>query len=43
MIAANCGRGEWAFRDGVPCPLEGEPALVHYEELHSKPGPMYVD
>jgi len=43
VIAGNCDRGEWAFRDGVPCPLDGEPALVHYEELHSKPGPMYVD
>lgn len=43
VIADNCDRGEWAFRGGVPCPLEGEPVLVHYEELHSKPGPMYVD
>jgi len=43
VIAANCDRGEWAFRDGLPCPLAGEPALVHYEELHSRPGPMYVD
>lgn len=43
VIAANCDRGEWAYRDGVPCPLAGEPALVHYEELYSKPGPMFVD
>ncbi|MEQ9639206.1 MAG: phytanoyl-CoA dioxygenase family protein [Alphaproteobacteria bacterium] len=43
VTAANCDRGEWAFRDGRPCPLAGEPALVHYEELHSKPGPMFVD
>lgn len=43
VIAGNCDRGEGAFRDGVPCPLEGEPRLVHYEELHTKPGPMYVD
>jgi len=43
VIAANCDRGEWAFRNGAPCPLEGEPALVHYEELHSNPGPMFVD
>lgn len=43
VIAGNCDRGEWAFRDGVPCPLQGEPVLVHYEELHSRPGPMYVD
>ena len=43
VIAGNCDRGEWAFREGKPCPLTGEPALVHYEDLHSKPGPMYVD
>jgi len=41
--AENCDRGEWTFRDGKPCPLEGEPALVHYEDLHNNPGPMYVD
>jgi len=41
--AENSSRGEWAFRDGVPCPLEGEQALVHYEELYSNPGPMFVD
>jgi ectoine hydroxylase-related dioxygenase (phytanoyl-CoA dioxygenase family) len=43
VTAANCGRGEWAFRDGKPCELSGDPALVHYEELHTQPGPMYVD
>lgn len=43
VIARNCDRGEWAFREGKPCPLEGEPALVHYEDLHSNPGPMYLD
>ena len=43
VVAANCDRGEWAFRNGLPCPLEGEPTLVHYEQLHSNPGPMYVD
>ncbi len=43
VTAANCDRGEWAFQDGAPCPLTGAPALVHYEDLHSKPGPMYVD
>ncbi len=43
VTAANCDRGEWAFRDGVPCPLTGEPALVHYEDLHTNPGPMFVD
>ncbi len=43
VTAANCDRGEWAFRDGVPCPLAGEPALVHYEDLYTNPGPMFVD
>jgi ectoine hydroxylase-related dioxygenase (phytanoyl-CoA dioxygenase family) len=40
--AADCDRGEWAFQDGAPCPL-GEPVLVHYEELHARPGPHYVE
>ena len=43
VIAENCDRGEWAFRDGAPCPVSGEPALVHYEKLHTDPGPYYVD
>jgi ectoine hydroxylase-related dioxygenase (phytanoyl-CoA dioxygenase family) len=43
VIAENCERGEWAFRDGEPVPLSGDPALVHYEELHTRPGPLYVD
>ncbi len=43
VTAANCDRGEWAFRDGRPCPLSGEPVLVHYEALHTDPGPMFVD
>ena len=40
--AENCDRGEWAFRRGRPCSL-GEPTLVHYEELHTKPERHYVD
>ena len=43
VTAANCDRGEWAFRDGQPCPLSGEPVLVHYDDLHTNPGPMFVD
>jgi ectoine hydroxylase-related dioxygenase (phytanoyl-CoA dioxygenase family) len=42
VIAENCDRGEWAFRAGQPCPL-GEPVLVHYEDLHTRPEPHYVD
>jgi ectoine hydroxylase-related dioxygenase (phytanoyl-CoA dioxygenase family) len=40
--ASACDRGEWAFRDGQPCAL-GEPVLVHYEELYTRPGPLYLD
>lgn len=40
--AADCDRGEWAFRDGDPVPFGPEPALVHYEELRERPGPHYV-
>lgn len=40
--AADCDRGEWAFRDGAPCPL-GEAVLVHYEDLHARPQPHYVE
>lgn len=43
VTAANCDRGEWAFRDGAPCPLSGEPVLVHYDDLFTRPGPMFVD
>jgi ectoine hydroxylase-related dioxygenase (phytanoyl-CoA dioxygenase family) len=42
VIGANCERGEWAFRGGAPCAL-GEPQLVHYDDLHSRPEPHYVD
>ena len=40
--APDCDRGEWAFRDGRPIRFGPEPALVHYEELHERPGPHYV-
>ena len=40
--AADCDRGEWAFRDGAPVPFGPRPALVHYEELRERPGPHYV-
>ena len=42
VIAENCDRGEWAFRDGLPCQL-GAPVLVHYEDLHTRPEPHYVE
>lgn len=40
--ADACERGEWAFRDGRPCPL-GEHRLVHYEDLFSRPEPHYPE
>jgi ectoine hydroxylase-related dioxygenase (phytanoyl-CoA dioxygenase family) len=40
--AADCDRGEWAWRAGLPCPL-GPPQLVHYEALHERPEPHYLD
>jgi len=42
VTAANCDRGEWAFRDGEPVAL-GEPVLVHYDDLFVRPEPHYVD
>ncbi len=39
--AADCDRGEWAFRGGAPEPLGPAPALVHFEDLHRRPGPHY--
>ena len=40
--AADCDRGEWAFRDGEPVPLGPAPALVHYEALRERGEPHYV-
>lgn len=40
--AADCDRGEWAFRGGRPVPFGREQALVHYEELRERPEPHYV-
>jgi ectoine hydroxylase-related dioxygenase (phytanoyl-CoA dioxygenase family) len=40
--AANCDRGEWAFRDGKPCAL-GAPVLVQYDDLFTRPEPHYID
>ena len=40
--AADCDRGEWAFRGGEPVPFGPEPAIVHYEALRQRPEPHYV-
>lgn len=42
VVAKNCDRGEWAFRDGVPCEI-GEPVLVQYEDLYTRPDPHLVE
>jgi ectoine hydroxylase-related dioxygenase (phytanoyl-CoA dioxygenase family) len=42
VAAADCDRGEWAFRDGKPCAL-GEPVLVHYDALYKRPYPHFVE
>ena len=39
--AADCDRGEWAFRGGIPVPFGPEPALVHFDDLRERPGPHY--
>ena len=39
--AADCDRGEWAFRAGEPVRFGPKPALVHYDELHERPEPHY--
>jgi ectoine hydroxylase-related dioxygenase (phytanoyl-CoA dioxygenase family) len=41
--AADCDRGEWAFRGGEPVPLGEAPALVHYEALRERGEPHYVE
>ena len=39
--AQDTDRGEWTFKKGVPCPLEGEPALINYDALYDD-DPHYV-
>ena len=41
--AADCDRGEWAFKGGRPVPLGKKPALVHFEKLNERPGPHYTE
>jgi hypothetical protein len=42
VSAADCDRGEYAFRNGESIRL-GDPVLVHYEDLHRRPEPHFVD
>jgi len=39
--AADCDRGEWAFRGGEGVQLPAQPSLVHYEGLFDRPEPHY--
>ena len=41
--AADCDRGEWAFRGGRPVHFGPRPVLVHYEQLRERPGPHYPE
>jgi hypothetical protein len=41
--AADCDRGEWAFRNGQPVPFGAAPALVHFEDLYERGNPHYTD
>jgi ectoine hydroxylase-related dioxygenase (phytanoyl-CoA dioxygenase family) len=41
--AADCDRGEWAFRDGEPVAFGPTPALVHYEDLYARSEPHYPE
>lgn len=41
--AADCDRGEWAFRGGRPVRFGPRPALVHYDQLHQHPEPHYPE
>jgi ectoine hydroxylase-related dioxygenase (phytanoyl-CoA dioxygenase family) len=42
VMADKADRGEWAFRNGEPCEL-GEPVLVQYEDLYTRPEPHYIE
>jgi len=41
--ACDSDRGEWAFRNGCAVQLGPRPVLVHYDELHERPEPHYVE
>jgi len=37
VLAANCDRGEWTFREGKPVALNlAEPALIQYEQVRER-------
>jgi ectoine hydroxylase-related dioxygenase (phytanoyl-CoA dioxygenase family) len=42
VSASRCDLGEWAFRDGQPCPL-GEERLARLEDLRHQPGFTYFE
>ena len=42
VVANDCDRGEWAFRNGEPWEL-GEPVLVQYVDLYQRSEPHYIN
>ncbi|MBI5832694.1 MAG: phytanoyl-CoA dioxygenase family protein [Armatimonadetes bacterium] len=44
VLAANCDRGEWTFRNGQPVPLnQAEPALIQYEQVRTRTEAHYPE
>lgn len=44
VIAENCDRGEWVFRDGKPVALNLQnPALIQFDAIHDRPEAFYPD
>jgi len=41
--SVDCDRGEVAFAHGRPQPLGPQPRLVHFDALHEKPEPHFID
>ncbi|WP_298724939.1 hypothetical protein [uncultured Ferrovibrio sp.] len=43
VMAEHCDHGEWALRGGQPVPLGEGSSLVHYEALHERPEPHFIE
>lgn len=40
--AANCDRGEWAWREGRTCHLHGKQAMIQFDEIDDITHPFYT-
>ena len=40
--ADKCERGEWAWRNGRTCHLHGQPALIQFDEVHTRADAFYA-